>query len=151
MDRAIDDLHVRRAALQAKADALSLVFNQVAPDIPLIHVPVVRAHVRFGGRGNLRTWLLKTLEAAYPRELDTEALYRGAVLAFGLNFHSKAAMTRFRKSSLGRALRKALADGDVDRLEDRSACRGGAPGIWRWRPPAISLDELRAIAHEGPD
>ena len=163
MDRAIDDLHVRRAAIQAKADALSRVFTQVAPNIPLVHVPVVRAHVRFGGRGNLRTWLLKTLEAAYPHQLDTDALCRGAVIEFGMSFDSKTALDRFRKNSLGRALRKALEDGEVDRLTDKAAWSSGEPGIWRcgrrhppWRNCAQPLTRGRADGahhdtHADPD
>lgn len=149
IDRELNALRRRRAAVCARVDALSTVLGMVAPEVPLVHVPVVRAHKRFGGRGNLRGWLLATLEAAFPKALDTLALLDAAEKAFGLTFESKDARARFRDNSLAKALRVAAAAGEVERVE--TSALFNTPGVWRWRPPQSALAELRAAAQGAED
>lgn len=146
IDREMAALRRRRAAVCTRVDALAQVLGMVAPELPLVHVPVVNAQLRFGGYGNLRGWLLSTLEAAYPQALDTGTLLEGAEKTFGLTFESKGARARFRDNSLAKALRVAAAAGEVERME--TAALFGASGVWRWRPPQSALAELRAVASE---
>lgn len=80
IDRELKALRRQREVVRARVDALERVLGMVAPEVPLVplvHVPVVHAQKRFGGYGNLRGWLLATLEAAYPQALDTGALLEG--------------------------------------------------------------------------
>ena len=149
IDRELNALRRRREAVCARVDALSTVLGMVAPEVPLVHVPVVRAHKRFGGRGNLRGWLLQTLESVYPQALDTLTLLDGAQQAFGLTFESKGARARFRNNSLAKALRVASAAGEVERVE--APILLGRPGVWRWRPPQSALAELQVAALEAED
>lgn len=144
IDRELQALRRRRAVVRARVEALERVFGMVAPEVPLVHVPVVHAQKRFGGYGNLRGWLLATLEATYPQALDTGALLEGAEKAFGLTFESKDARARFRDNSLSRALRVAAAAGALERVE--TSALFNTPGVWRWRPPQSALAELRAAA-----
>ena len=146
IDRELNALRRRREAVCARVNAFSTVLGMVAPEVPLVHVPVVRAHKRFGGRGNLRGWLLATLEAAYPQAIDTLALLDAAQQAFGLTFESKGARARFRNNSLAKALRVAAVAGEVERVD--TSALFNTPGVWRWRPPQSELAELQAAAQE---
>lgn len=146
IDRELEALRRRRSVVRAQVAALERVFGMVAPEVPLVRVPVVHAQKRFGGYGNLRGWLLATLEAAYPQALDTGALLEGAEKAFGLTFESKGARARFRDNSLAKALRVAAAASEVERME--TSALFSAPGVWRWRPSQSALAELRAVARE---
>src|SRR5690606_20479626 len=89
LDQQLERVLARRAGVQARVDALSLVFGRVAPHIPLVQVPVVNVHANYGGRGNLRAWLLQTLRATYPDAVDTAALVQGAIHAFQLTLASR--------------------------------------------------------------
>ncbi|MBL8390047.1 MAG: hypothetical protein JNK17_17695 [Hydrogenophaga sp.] len=146
IEQELGALRLRREVVRGRIDALEQVFSMVAPEVPLVHVPVVHAQKRFGGYGNLRGWLLSTLEAAYPQALDTVALLDGAERVFGLTFESKGARGRFRDNSLAKALRVAAAAGEVERME--TSTRFSTPGVWRWRPPQSVLAELRAVAQD---
>lgn len=146
IDRDLAALHKRRAEVRERIEALGQVLGLVAPEVPLVHVPVVHAQRRFGGYGNLRAWLLATLEAAYPQALDTTALLEAAEAAFGLKFSTPAARARFRDNSLAKALRVAKAADEVERLDAGPAFHG--PGVWRRCPPDQAGASLRA-ASEG--
>ncbi len=148
LDQRIAQLQARRNAVYSKVEALSQVFGTVAPDLPLTLVPAVHAHGPYGGRGNLRAWLKQTLEAAYPQAVTMDALIAGAESAFGLQLDSVAERTRFRKNSMGRALRKALDAGEVERLHPQEPGGLVVSGAWRWRPPNQALTELQAAAKE---
>lgn len=148
LDQQLERVLARRAGVQARVDALSLVFGRVAPHIPLVQVPVVNVHANYGGRGNLRAWLLQTLRATYPDAVDTAALVQGAIHAFQLTPASREALNQFRRNSLGRALRKALDAGLVERLPSEDGERGDLPGLWRWRPQDQAAAELRAVAQQ---
>lgn len=146
IDRDLAALSKRRAAVRVSIEALSQVFGIVAPDVPLVQVPVVRAQAAYGGYGNLRGWLLATLEAVYPQALDTSALVDAAESAFELKFATPAARARFRDNSLAKALRVARAAGEVERMDAGPLLRG--PGVWRWRPRDQALADLQAESLE---
>ena len=146
IDRDLAALQKRRALVRESIGALSPVLGLVAPEVPLVHVPVVHAQRRFGGYGNLRGWLLTTLEAAYPQTLDTSALVDAAEAAFELKFSTPTARARFRDNSLAKALRVAGAADEVERVDVR--LRFSAPGVWRWRPRDQVLVELQVASLE---
>jgi len=139
----------RKARLERVAAALTTVATAMVTELAPEAVAPIRAHGRYGGRGNLRNYLRETLKAAYPKAVSTGALVEGAVKVFGLSFSSREERARFADDNLGNALRKMLARGEVERLHD---CAGvpDMPGVWRWKAQQPSLEELRAqVAQEG--
>ena len=142
IDREVTRLKQRRAQLMRMAKALSTVSQVIAAEVHPAAVAPVHAHTRYGGRGNLRKYLRETLKAAYPGAVPTNVLADGAVQVFGLRFSSCQERARFADNNLGNALRRMCARGEVERLHDYA----GLPtmsGVWRWKTPTPSLDELR--------
>lgn len=131
----------RKARLERVAAALTTVAIAMVTELaPEVVVPI-RAHGRYGGRGNLRNYLRETLKAAHPKAVSTGVLVEGAVKVFGLTFSSREERARFADDNLGNALRKMLARGEVERLHDYAGVPN-MPGVWRWRDGLPSWDEL---------
>lgn len=133
-------LERRRARLMAVEAALSQ--TAVHLDVPAHAAPTVRANTRYGGRGNLRNWLRHTLRDVYPKALDTGTLTDAAAVVFGLEFATPHERKRFIDNNLANALRKMLAQGEVERVHDYRAVPD-RPGVWRWKAPPATLEELR--------
>lgn len=140
-------LEERRARLKAVEAALCQTAVQL--DVRALAAPTVRAHVRYGGRGNLRNWLRQALQAAYPKALDTGTLTDAAAAVFGLEFATSHERKRFTDNNLANALRKMLARGEVERVHDHKAVPD-QPGVWRWKTPAPTLEDLRGVSGERP-
>lgn len=142
IDREVTRLKQRRARLMRMAKSLSTVTQVIAAEVHPAAVEPVHAHTRYGGRGNLRKYLRETLKAAHPGAVPARVLTEGAVQVFGLRFSSCQEKARFADNNLGNALRRMCARGEVERLHDYA----GLPtmsGVWRWKVPTPSLDELR--------
>ena len=140
-------LAARKAYLQRMLDALDSAHAQLVPEAPVMPVHIVRAHARYGGRGNCIQWARDTLRAAYPLAVDTAALTRAAEQVFGLDLSAAEHRSRFRRNSLRAALRKLLALGEAERLH--SPAGGGIPdlaGQWRWVPPTAVFADIVAEA-----
>jgi len=142
IDREVTRLKQRRARLMRMAKALSTVTQVIAVEVVPAAVEPVHAHTRYGGRGNLRKYLRETLKAAHPGAVPTNVLAEGAVQVFGLRFSSCQERARFADNNLGNALRRMCAQGEVERLHDYAGLPT-MPGVWRWKVPTPSLDELR--------
>ena len=88
----IDDelarLAVRRAHLEEVHRALSQVSGLVGAPALAFSVPAVRAHGKYGGRGQLRSWLKRLMQEAAPAALDTPTMVRLAEDAFDLKLAS---------------------------------------------------------------
>jgi hypothetical protein len=141
----LERLARRREHLLRVHSALGEVYPQLAPTFPLVEVSPVNARTRYGGRGFLIEWVRATLRAAHPCALDTASLTEHAAQTFGIPLASRAERNRFRQNSLRGALRKLLAQDEVERLHDFQ----GVPhlaGVWRWRPAGSSLAGLAAAA-----
>ncbi|MCK7495809.1 MAG: hypothetical protein MZW92_36195 [Comamonadaceae bacterium] len=105
------------------------------PDLPEM-VPPVRAHTRYGGRGNLRNFLREALRAAFPGAVDSRTLGDMAVRHFWATFESDRQRQYFRRKLVPHALRKLVVRGEVERLHARGDKRD-----WRMAMdgrPAIS-------------
>lgn len=138
-------LSLRKEHLLRVQTALGDVYPQVAPTLPFVDAPPVKANTRYGGRGNLINLVRATLRAAHPLALDTVVLTEQLVQAFGILLGSSAERKRFRQNSVLGALRKLHARGEVERLHDFQ----GVPhmvGVWRWKPGTLSLAQLAAQA-----
>lgn len=149
IDEEIAALMSRRQRQEVVLSALENVSRQMAAPGLVDLVPVVKAHeARYGGRGQLRSWLKATLQAAAPAALDTATLTEMAEAAFGLEFQTKQARLRFISNTLGRALRAMLDAGQVERIHNYTGVAYRA-GVWRWTGGAAqSLGQLAAAAQE---
>lgn len=142
IDQEMVRLKQRQARLMRMAKALSAVTQLIAAKVHPAAVEPIRAHTRYGGRGNLRKYLRETLQAAHPGAVPTSVLVEGAVQVFGLRFSSCQERARFADNNLGNALRRMCARGEVERLHDYAGLPAMS-GVWRWKTPTPSLDELR--------
>lgn len=149
IDQEMGRLARRKARLERVAAALTTVATVMVTELASEAVVPIKAHGRYGGRGNLRNYLRETLKAAHPKAVSTGVLVEGAVTVFGLSFSSREERARFADDNLGNALRKMLARGEVERLHDYAGVPD-MPGVWRWKAQQPSFEELRAqVAHEG--
>lgn len=144
IEATIQELTARKAHLEGVRDSLT----QVGDVMGLQHlqrlVPAVRAHRAYGGRGFLVDWLRGLLQAAGPHWVDTRTLVVLAEQEFGLTFPTYVQRDAYRKNTLGRALRKLLVQGLVERQHDPEST--SSPGLWRWKSALPSLEQLHAAA-----
>lgn len=143
LDATLAELTARKTRLEADRDSLLQVGAVVGLEQLRQFVPAVRVHRAYGGRGFLADWLRGVLQAAAPNWVDTRTLVALAEEAFGLDFPTYVQRDAYRKNTLGRAIRKLLAQGLVERMHDPESTR--MPGLWRWKPAAGGT-ELIALA-----
>ena len=134
-------IQTRQKHLQKTYLAMSQVAVQLqVPQLPYV-MPKVKPHYGYGKRGNLRNWLENLLRSAAPRGVATATALDMAQQAFGLEFSTPLARTKFLRNSLTRQLRVFVAEGLVERLHDPlGPCV--LQGIWRWRSEIPSVQEL---------
>ncbi|OSZ71552.1 hypothetical protein [Hydrogenophaga sp. IBVHS1] len=101
---------------------------------------VVKAHKKYGGRGNLRQWLKAALTEAYPHAPTGLELLQRAVPEFGIEFTSPGARAAYYRNTVHRQLYHLAEQG----LAERVAVQEGAIRVrWRW-VPQLTLAELKA-------
>lgn len=142
VDAAIAELTARRARLEADRDSLLQVGAVVGLEQLRGFVPAVRVHRAYGGRGFLADWLRGLLQAAAPNWVDMRTLVALAEEKFGLDFPTYVQRDAYRKNTLGRAMRKLLSRGLVERMHDPEST--STPGLWRWKVQA-GAEELMAL------
>lgn len=120
----------RKKRLTQMLASIDNVFCQVVR-VPTVPPLVVRAHTRYGGRGNCINWVREVLRAAYPSSLDTTALTMAAEKAFELSHTTAAQRHKFMNNSLRSALRTLRDRGEIERLHDCPDVPHRA-GVWRW-------------------
>lgn len=140
IDEQMAGLAARRARLEADRASLNQVGAVMGVPELQTRVPTVRVHTAYGGRGFLVDWVRGVLQAVAPRPLDTRTLVILAEEHFGLELPTQDARDQYRKNSLGRAVRKLLSLGLVERLHDPD--NAGGPGRWRWKTQLPELGEL---------
>lgn len=101
----------------------------------------VRVHRAYGHR-----WDCGVMQAAAPQAMDMRSMTLLAEEHFGLEFPTPDAGHRYRRNSLGRAVRKLLALGLVERLHTPGTT--GNPAIWRWKEQLPRLAEAAASARQ---
>lgn len=157
IDEALSRLHARKSKLLAVQVALSDVAGQLTiPELPAV-VPAVRAHERYGARGNLRNLLRGMLQKAYPQGVSTSTLADAVIEAFGLRIPGPRERKRLVDNSIRSALTRLYAQGEIEPMHARNQAGGRVglltqSGVWRWKVDAPSLDELhRATARQRKD
>ncbi len=141
IDDSLRRLHRRREQVAEALQALSTTAALLSTPHLDKCVPPVQAHRHYGGRGNLREFIVRALRE-FPEGLTTVVLVRMATEVFGLRLETDAERRRFHNGSLGRALRKMEKLRLVERISS-SGPRG--PVLWRWRTECQTLEELRAM------
>jgi hypothetical protein len=143
IDREIGRLTERRASLALTHGELAKVAAfATVPNLADL-VPAVRAHHPYGGRGNLRNFLRKTLRAAYPHALDSRTIGELAVWHFWGTFESDIEREHFRSERVTHTLRKLVDRGEVERMHRKATASVGG---WRWKVDAPSIAELQLVA-----
>ncbi|NKE67621.1 hypothetical protein RAMLITH_17500 [Ramlibacter sp. RBP-2] len=144
MDQQMQELQARRARLEVQRASLNQVGRVMGISELQALVPTVRVHKAYGGRGFLVDWVRGVLKAAAPHAVDMRTLVLMAEEQFGLELPTPEARDRYRKNTLGRAVRKLLELGLVERLHDPQSA--GGPGLWRWA--ADDVPSLRRLEQE---
>lgn len=153
IDEALSRLLARKERLLAVQLAMSDVADQLTiPELPTV-VPAVRAHERYGARGNLRNLLREILRKAYPQGVSTSTLADAVIEAFGLRIPGPMERKRLVDNSIRSALTRLHAQGEIEPMHARHQPGGRAglavqSGVWRWKVDAPSLDDLHLATTE---
>lgn len=142
IDEQVAQLMARRARLELEREALSQVGAAMGVAELQAIAAAVRVHKAYGGRGFLADWVRETLKAAAPMAVDMRTLALLAQGHFKLELPTPEARDQYRKNSLGRAVRKLLSLGQVERLHDPEGAQG--PGLWRWKGEEPAAARLMA-------
>jgi hypothetical protein len=102
---------------------------------------------RYGKRGQLLTAIVRLLKEHAPSEMTTLELGWMLQVEFQLDFPSAQEKYKWQANSLRNALKKLVANDQVERLHDLSEGFTSEVGRWRWKSDdVLSLDHLRARA-----
>jgi hypothetical protein len=134
------DVEKARAACER---ALAYVVQQAVGGLPTVH-----AHRSYGKRGDLQRFLAATLKAAAPAQFRTTELADLALAHFDLRMSSPAELYYFHNNTVGRALRRLLALGLIERLTTKHRVER-ALGTWRWKTEVATLGQLERLAAGG--
>lgn len=136
-------LESRQAHLRGVENSLMAVLQTLTSGErhPVEPVPTVKAHRRYGERGQLRQFLRLTLRDAYPRALDTCSLTDSVAQHFGHEFATKQQRKDFQDDSVLNALGRLAKAGEIERLVHGLKGAGRAT-LWRWGTSLPTLDEL---------
>lgn len=157
IEEALARLHARKSKLLVVQVALSDVAGQLTiPELPTV-VPAVRAHERYGARGNMRNLLRGILRKAYPQGVSTSTLADAVIETFGLRITGPKERKRLVDNSIRSALTKLHTQGEIEPIHARNQPGGRLglavqSGVWRWKVDAPSLEELhRSTTEQGAD
>ena len=140
IDAQVEQLKTRRTQLEVQRDSLSQVGAVMGVAELHAFVPAVRVHKAYGGRGFLADWIRELLKAAAPGAVDLSTLAVLAEKHFNLELGTPQARGDYRDSTLGRAIRKLVARGVVERLPMPGGTCG--PALWRWKSELPDLPVL---------
>lgn len=140
VDKEVARLAEHRVTVEQAHRACLQTLAVVTEALPL-RLPTVQQHRPYGGRGALRRLLLGALREVAPKALDTNQLTQLAVQGLGLAFPSPAALTLFKKGTVGRTLRFFCQQGVIDRI-DIPAPGPTNVGYWRWKAQLPTIDAL---------
>lgn len=111
-------------------------------------LPTVRAHRQYGRRGDLQQFLADTLREFAPAQLNTAQLAEKALVRFDLAMSCPAELYDFKMNTVGRALRRLLALGLIERLTTKHRV-ARALCTWRWKAEVVSFGELAQLVAGG--
>lgn len=135
-----------RRGLQALDSVLASLYPQVEPTLV---APVGAWAGRYGERGALKQFVSAFVRAAAPHPVTASALTDAAQHQFGLSARAKEDRIQLR-NSIRTALRALDGrDGLIERVSDMQP--EAAKGLWRWKEPIPTLEQLRASVVEPGD
>jgi hypothetical protein len=130
---------LRAAVERSRAACQRTLEYQAGRKVP--GLPTVRAHRQYGRRGDLQQFLAATLRELAPVQLNTAQLAEKAMVRFDLAMSCPAELYDFKMNTVGRALRRLLALGLVERLTTKHRV-DRALGTWRWKAKVSTLGAL---------
>lgn len=147
IDQAMARLVALREAIERSRAACQRTLEyQAGRTVP--GLPTVRAHRQYGRRGDLQQFLADTLRDVAPAQLNTAQLAEKALVRFGLAMSCPAELYDFKMNTVGRALRRLLALGLIERLTTTHRV-ARALGTWRWKAPVSTLAQLEQLVAGG--
>lgn len=133
----------RTSKLRDDLAALDRTLTIYDPAIRPENVEGVQAHrAAYGKRGSLIEAIERLLKAQAPSYVSTEMLVLLLSVEFNLQFDTRQDLSRWSKNVVGRALRKLVDRGVVEREQDPSVFASKF-GRWRWgQSVAVALADL---------
>lgn len=141
-----DEVDKRLAQCITEAEACERLIVRYDARLDPAGVTAVRAwRGKYGERGALKAAILEELKAAFPADLSTDLLSRVIQLRFELDFASTTARATWLHNSLGKALKKMVTEGLVERLHPADD-RSGDFGRWVWIDPNRAAGSAAGMA-----
>lgn len=127
-------------ACESKVAALSRTLSLAYPEVsPSVIGPVNAWQGKYGKRGGLRAFLIRTLQNAYPYPVSMTTLTDSLAGEFGILLNTRELRMRQQLSIRGQ-LRQLKEEGKV---KPQGPVNSGSPGMWLWVADQMpSLGEL---------
>jgi hypothetical protein len=143
LQTASSGLNAAQATLDALDASIALMYQAVRPDA----AGVVNAWAgKYGCRGGLQDFVIKTLRDASPAPISSRDLRTRAIGHFGIAITCTLDRISL-QASLRTALHQAFGKGLIEPMHNQE--KAGVPGLWRWKQPA-TLGDLAARAAAMP-
>ncbi|MBV8123981.1 MAG: hypothetical protein JOY60_10960 [Burkholderiaceae bacterium] len=143
----LPEVIARKDKLTADLAALDRTIQVYDPRLQPTDIPPVNAHSNYGKRGNLRMLILDVLKEFAPDWVGSDVVALRVFAAYPMIFASREEMKRWKRDSVGSALRHLTQDGLVEREQYPNTKAGQ---LRRWRiarqVQTPSLADLRALA-----
>ncbi len=100
-------------------------------------------------RGDLKAAILTLLKAHSPEWLTTEAVCEAIEAKWQLKFIIPPDRVEWKRNSIGRHLRRLVADDLIEAQHDQAKAATVEAGVWRLRmDPGLSLDQMERQLEE---
>lgn len=137
-------------SIQRDIQALDVVIDAMHGQVNKDAVEPVKAWAgRYGARGARKQFIITFLQAAYPHPVKTKHVLDALIHRFNIPLETSRERTALRHSVLQALVKLRDADGVVVSLHVRKA--GTPDGLWRWKEPMPTLEQLRARTQERDD
>ncbi|MBV8470361.1 MAG: hypothetical protein JOY60_10955 [Burkholderiaceae bacterium] len=147
-DRLMEELATRAESLRADLAAMNRAITLYDANLDPASIEAIAGWKgRYGKRGNLRGTVEAILQERAPEWVSTDNIEMLVLARLGLAFETAAQRKRWHDNCLTGRLRKLVAEGVVERLQDPTR-NAGVVGWWRWKQAekSTSLAVLRASA-----
>jgi hypothetical protein len=137
----LEECESRLAALDATIAFVNHTLSVEAAGTIQRHTPEYRK------RGALKALIIKVLQEAAPKAIDTLTIAHAVAAHFNLVFSNNYERIAFARNSIGKQLRRLRQEGVAE------SCHQGTNvlGMWRWKNQLPSWGKLQQAASSGVD